>query len=694
MLSAYQRHLIWSYLVNIARILDREDPAAVVLMSWTAENAALFDFVPRKKTASPVRRRSRRNSYSDTAGTEPSADEWTSFLTFVEERVRATKRARPDLPARRLAPLAKITGISPTDIRILEALLLYETNPVIESLIDDIFGRATRRHRFDSRTSALPFILDLSPYAVSARLKPEAPLVRSGLVSVDNDGDLSLAKRLSRLAFVTGTGDPDVRNLLLRRSDPAELEWADFDHIADDRDHIRKLLQGAMRSGEAGVNILLYGPPGTGKTQCCRILAERLGVRLYGAGESDEDGGEPCRSERLGDLRLAQCLLARDRRSLLIFDEMEDLLPNWNWPFPSGRESRNTAHGGSKLFMNRLIETAPVPTLWTANSLASIPPFLLRRMKFALELRLPPPRIRARIWSRQLARNGIQAGPGEALSLATSFEAPPGVAAEVTAAARLTGGDIASVRQGLKGLARALRCEKPKQNHCGSFDLSLLHADSDLTGLADRIVAGVERHFSLCLQGPPGTGKSAYVRYLADRLELEVMQKRTSDLLSPWVGGTEKNIALAFREARDDEAFLVFDEADSLLADRRYAVRNWEVSQTNEMLAWMEAHPLPFACTTNFGSHLDPATLRRFVFKIALDYMSREQVTSAFRAFFDLDAPEEVGMLSALTPGDFIVVRRKAEILCCLGKTRALAELLRKECDAKPVRSRPIGFQA
>ena len=118
--------------------------------------------------------------------------------------------------------------------------------------------------------------------------------------------------------------------------------------------------------------------------------------------------------------------------------------------------------------------------------------------------------------------------------------------------------------------------------------------------------------------------------------------KRASDILSPWVGETEQNIASAFREARDSEAFLVFDEAESLLADRRHAERNWEVSQTNEMLTWMESHPLPFACTTNFGDRLDAATLRRFVFKIALDYLAPGQAVSAFRAYFGIDAPPEI----------------------------------------------------
>ena len=688
MLRAYLRDLVISYVANTVKRLDKRDPEAADLMSWVIENAGVLKLDTRQK-APP--RRTRRDRVSDAADSSLTEDSWEEFRETLCHKAQTTARRRPDLTARRLRHLADITGISPTDIRILEVLLLYETEPVIDSMIDDVFRSGHRRSRFNIRYSPLPSLLDLSPHAVSIRLKPTAPLLRSGLVSVDNDGDLSLAGPLNRLALVPGN-DLDVKDLLLAKSDPAELEWSDFDHLAQDRDHIENLVKGALAAGEAGVNIILYGPPGTGKTEFFRTLAERLGVALFGVGETDDNGGEPNRAERLSDLILAQALLARERNSLLLFDEMVDLLPDRDWPFFSGRGNRNAQSAGSKLFMNRLLENAPVPTLWTANTSDNIPAVLMRRMKFALELRLPPPRIRARIWSRQLARNGISASPQEALSLAKDFAAAPGVAAEVTAAARLTGGDIASVRRGLQGLARALSCEMPAQRPPASFDLDLLQSDADLSELAERLACGNERLFSLCLQGPPGTGKSACVRYLADRLGLEVLQKRTSDLLSPWVGETEQNIAAAFREARDDEAFLVFDEADSLLADRRYAVRNWEVSQTNEMLTWMESHPLPFACTTNFSDHLDTATLRRFIFKISLDYLSREQAAAAFRSFFDRDPPGEVFRLSTLTPGDFAVVRRKAEILGCLGEPNRLAALLHEECDAKPEHRRPIGF--
>ena len=142
--------------------------------------------------------------------------------------------------------------------------------------------------------------------------------------------------------------------------------------------------------------------------------------------------------------------------------------------------------------------------------------------------------------------------------------------------------------------SRGEGCEKPPQGPPPRFDLALIQSDTDPAVLAERLVTNAGQAFSLCLQGPPGTGKSAFARYLAERVGLEILQKRASDLLSPRVGETEQQIAAAFAEARDTEAFLIFDEADSLLGDRRSAHRSWEVSQVNEMLTWMESHPLPF----------------------------------------------------------------------------------------------------
>ena len=346
----------------------------------------------------------------------------------------------------------------------------------------------------------------------------------------------------------------------------------------------------------------------------------------------------------------------------------------------------------SKVFMNRLLEDNSTPTLWTTNEVYDMSPAILRRMIFALEMRLPPPRIRARIWARQLAQHDIEATESDTLTLAHEFGAPPGVAAGATAAADLGAGGFDLVRRSVRSLSRVLGYERADGLRSTEFDPALVEADVDLAAIAARLERSDERRFSLCLQGPPGTGKSAYARYLADRLGLEVLHRRASDLLGMYVGETERNIARAFAEARDTEAFLIFDEADSLIADRRGAHRSWEVTQVNEMLTWMESHPLPFACTTNDGERLDSAALRRFVFKAKLGFLKPESAAVAFRTFFGLEAPPSLRSVVLLTPGDFAVVRRKATVLGSLSDGEALVEMLRAECTVKPQHTASIGF--
>ena len=692
MLSAYERRLVFFYLSNAASRLHRRTETAKRLAEWVFEHESQLTcqspLIPGDATEDSVEHWLRRK--------EVPALEWQRLGESLCSAYTAARKARPDRTAQRLRRLGKAMRLSRTDTAILELLLRYSMEPIIESMMDDVFNHR-RTRTFNCRNPTLHCLLGLSANAFFSRFAPDAPLVTSGLISLDDDGDAKVIDRLIRLDWAPHPTGSDVWRMLLDEASPSELCWSDFDHVAGDRDHVERILKGALRTGETGVNVLIYGPPGTGKTEFCKTLAARLDVPLYVVGESDDCGGEPSRHERLQELSLVQRLLTEDRKSLLLFDEMEDLLSDEGSTvaalfgvrrFPGHRA------GGSKVFMNRLLEQTPVPTLWTSNAAPQTSPSLLRRMMFALELRQPPPRVRARIWARQFMHHGIESDEEDTHTLAWEFDVTPGVASGVTAAARLGNGSIDDVRRGVRGLSRVLSGKTPRvQPTTQKFDPALIRANVDPVQLAGRLTESGARHFSVCLQGPPGTGKSVFVRHLADRLGLEVVQKRASDLMSPFVGETEKEIAAAFAEARDAEAFLVFDEADSLLADRRLATKNWEVSQVNEMLTWMESHPLPFACTTNFGDRLDPATLRRFTFKIALDYLSVEQATAAFRAYFGLAPPPEVADLTALTPGDFAVVRQKAEILGYLSDPQALAGMLRTECEAKPDRTRPLGFQ-
>ena len=231
------------------------------------------------------------------------------------------------------------------------------------------------------------------------------------------------------------------------------------------------------------------------------------------------------------------------------------------------------------------------------------------------------------------------------------------------------------------------------------YRVDLLNADCDLQRLQDGLARVGEGR--LCLYGPPGTGKTAFGRHIARALDRPLLVKRASDILSPYVGVAEQNIARMFEEARADGAVLLLDEADSLLRDRQGAHRSWEVTQVNEMLTQMEAFRGIFIASTNLMDSLDAAAMRRFDARIRLGYLAPKQAWQMFgdlAASLELAVPEslerDVASLQVLSPGDFAQVAR----LCRLDWPTDAPELLarlRQACEAKrePMR-RPIGFAA
>jgi SpoVK/Ycf46/Vps4 family AAA+-type ATPase len=456
---------------------------------------------------------------------------------------------------------------------------------------------------------------------------------------------------------------------------------------------MRDILARAMASGLPGVNILLYGPSGTGKTEFCKVLAQELKAELRAIGEGDEIGRDPSDGERLSELRLASRLFARRCDTILLFDEMEDLLGGHDdLNFFLSRRSR---YSGSKVHFNRMLETNPIPVLWTTNSIDDCDPAFLRRMTYSLEMRPPTGEIRTRIWQRLDQRIGPGIDAKTLREMAEENPLPPALVADAMRVARLCDGGAevfgqvleasARVTNGGVAPARQARPDRPWQPELAQADCDLMRVEA-LVSKPD-----APRRLSFCLEGPPGTGKSAWARHLAKVMGLPVIEKRASDLLSMWLGGSEKNIARAFASARAEGAMLIFDEADSLLSDRRSAQQSWEVTQVNEMLTWMESHPLPFVCTTNFVERLDPATQRRFTFRIRFGWLTPAQLPLAWTVHFGTPAPRELVALDRLTPGDFANVARRIQALGETDPSTILAQLQR-EIEAKESTPRPIGF--
>ncbi|MEY4764481.1 MAG: hypothetical protein RI907_1154 [Pseudomonadota bacterium] len=130
-------------------------------------------------------------------------------------------------------------------------------------------------------------------------------------------------------------------------------------------------------------------------------------------------------------------------------------------------------------------------------------------------------------------------------------------------------------------------------------------------GLARRISPGY-----ICLfYGPPGTGKTLSAGLLGRRCGREVWRVDLSQLVSKYIGETEKNLSRIFEVAEQQQWILFFDEADALFGKRtavadahdRYA--NQEVSY---LLQRIEAYTGVVILASNLRHHIDDAFLRRF----------------------------------------------------------------------------------
>ena len=231
MLTAYERKLLTSYLANIASGLKRRDPEARELIDWIADRD--------NRIALGARTRRRRRHLRSALEKEKIS---TKKLRCVEESLRKEYSdipARRDRTALRLRRLGKTAGLNRTDLDILELLLRYETHAIFESMIDDIFEPSGRSMNVLNQGGwAVSLILGMTAGTIQSRLQDAAPLVRSGLVSIDDDGDLAIQRRLRRLTTAPGGGSIDITYLLLDVAPPADLEWTDFGHVAADRDHV------------------------------------------------------------------------------------------------------------------------------------------------------------------------------------------------------------------------------------------------------------------------------------------------------------------------------------------------------------------------------------------------------------------------------------------------------------------------
>jgi SpoVK/Ycf46/Vps4 family AAA+-type ATPase len=541
--------------------------------------------------------------------------------------------------------------------------------------------------------------------------------------------DLGDLMRVSDKLLAVLTADYETEGAMMaaftRPAGPTALSMEDFPHVDDDARYLVALLSAAAREREKGVNVLLYGPPGTGKTEFAKLIARLSGCELYEVDCLDRDGNSLSGKERYRSLQVSQAFLRGRNGAALLFDEVEDVFPPISEPVLNlfgADESRGTAVNG-KAWVNQTLEQNPVPTIWVSNSIGQIDPAYRRRFQFHLELANPPQRVRESIARKHLAELGVSdAFIGR---VAARKQVTPAQIQSAARFARLTRGALedpveALIERQLERADKALGQNEAEAEFRSSptrYDLGLLNVETRHP--VERIIAALQARpkATLCFYGLPGTGKTALGEHIARSLERPLMIKRASDLMSKYVGETEQQMARMFAEAHREKAVLLLDEADSFLQNRQLAVRNYEVSEVNEMLQGMERFDGVFICTTNLFDRIDEAALRRFAFKLrfmplrpaqrlrmfaseALGWVPDPDAVDA--AALDVSAAQAVppalasrlAVLDLLAPGDFAVVKRQAALLDELPAPDEFLEQLEREHRAKPdVRfSKPLGF--
>jgi SpoVK/Ycf46/Vps4 family AAA+-type ATPase len=138
-----------------------------------------------------------------------------------------------------------------------------------------------------------------------------------------------------------------------------------------------------------------------------------------------------------------------------------------------------------------------------------------------------------------------------------------------------------------------------------------MKAASDRTIALQELVAAPS---SALFAGPRGSGKMQAAQEVASKLGVDLRRVDLGEVVSRYIGETEKNIDRLFEAAERDGAVLVFDEADALFGKRsevRDAHDRYANLDVNYLLARIEAHPGMAIVTTNRRDNLDPAFVRR-----------------------------------------------------------------------------------
>ncbi len=610
---------------------------------------------------------------------------------------------------RRIHEISTIFNLSEIETRILNLFFLKETDMRVSNLVsalNDHFSLCTN-DLIEKNTSIL---LSCSANEIRRAFAWNSNLIRSRILDEERD----LSKEIED--YLLGLNDKPLLQNYYMEYEGAILSPESYFISPEALSIIRDLFY--SKPSNQAIHILLHGKPGTGKTAFARTLSAHIDVPLYEIKNMDDS----YRKQNTHDFRLralqACSNMVDSEKAVILIDEADTLLNT----IPRFFMFKETTEKG---LINTVLDHSSTFNIWIINYPDAMDESTLRRFDYTLEFRPLTHQQREKIWQSLLKKAGLlkSIDPKQVSLLAGMYELSAGKIAKAvknTAAIYQKNPETYCISDALETFLQSYASQsktglsmvrQTNRHSSKQFTLKGLNTDTDLTqtiGMVKQFIRKQQnrnniepQNFNMLFYGPSGTGKTQFARYLARTMDNKLILKTAADLLSHWVGMTEKQIREAFQEAEQENAILFFDEIDSLLLSRSQAGHSWEVTQVNELLTCMEQFKGIFLAATNYKDLMDHAAMRRFMLKIHFDYLTGEGNILFYRRYFsDLVntnlLPAENKMIQSLhflTPGDFNVIRAQYSYMEIKHLTHMiLIDALKKEIKNKKIYTNPIGF--
>lgn len=569
-----------------------------------------------------------------------------------------------------------------------------------------LFGDFTSAYIVNS----LSLILNTPPQNINKALDGNSVLKRSGIIGYDYSDVfftsccLEIVDGLQYILFQIFKTQNDIMVNFISYVNKPTTTLKDFSYLGEDLTIINNYIAGALKSRVVGVNILLYGLPGTGKTELAKVIASTQKVELFDLRKNVSTSKVASGEHRLSAYRLTQELLSSNKRSMILFDEIEDIF-NYN----RGSFGLSVPSSNKKSLINNVLETNKVPAIWISNEIRQIDPAFIRRFDYVLHVPIPEKETRMNIINKQLSKYNLpekyinELADNEYITNAHFIRAKKIIDTSKIIKRKYIANAMTKLINNTL-LSDEKKISIKSDRNTSTYNIDYIDTSEDVSNIIDVISDGEGAR--LCLHGVPGTGKTAFAKYLTNELNRPLHFARSSDILGKYIGETEKNIASLFENGKKDNGIILLDEADSLMSLRSGNMKSWEVSQVNEMLSRLEEYEGVFIATTNRLEFLDPAMLRRFDLTVEFMILSNKKKWKVFSDVIktlnlkmkksDVDVVKQrLYSLVDLTVSDFFNVKRKVERFDKNPSIDGFIKKLENVVGLKSLdSSKPIGFMA